>query len=133
MENTCIKCGETKNISLFSKDKRIKKGISNICKICTNIYYKKYSEINRERLRENHKKFISKNPEANKIYKKKYRVIQSDAERDYLKKSIETLKDFYIKRALKAKGFEKEQITTELIEVQRIIIKTKRLCKTSKI
>ena len=133
MENTCIKCNETKDISLFVKDNRIKKGISNMCKICRHTYYKKYFKENKEVISENHKKFIAKNPECDRKYKKKYRLIHSDIERDYFKKSVEKLKDFYIKRNLKSKGFTKEQITPELIEVQRIIIKTKRLCKTLKI
>jgi hypothetical protein len=40
------------------------------------------------------------------------------------------LKDSYIKRLLIQNGFPKNEITKELIELERIIIKTKRLCKT---
>ena len=50
-----------------------------------------------------------------------------------MKNNTIELKNTYIKAKLKAKGFLNQQITPELIEVQRIISKTKRLCKTSKI
>lgn len=47
-------------------------------------------------------------------------------------KGREKLKDHYIKGLLTNKGININDINNELIELQRIIIKTKRLCKTSK-
>ena len=84
---------------------------------------KTWRQNNPEKYKEHKKKYRKKNPEWNKVQKRK----------NYMK-SIENLSDRYLKARLKANGFENEIINTrpELIELEKIIIKTKRLCKTSK-
>jgi len=55
-----------------------------------------------------------------------------EARKRATKKIINTLPDCYIKTMLIRKGFDEFTINNnyDLIEVQRLIIKTKRLCKT---
>jgi len=48
------------------------------------------------------------------------------------KYNVSILSDKYIKHRLAILGIPKEPITPELIELERIIIKTKRLCRTLK-
>jgi hypothetical protein len=62
-------------------------------------------------------------------YKIRYRSIARELE----KKSIASLSETYIKKQLKKEGYTDGQMKQypELIEIKRIIIKTKRLCKTS--
>ena len=62
MEHTCKKCTETKDISSFVKNKRLKKGIENTCRICANVILKKWRENNPETAKRyalNNKKIIS--------------------------------------------------------------------------
>jgi hypothetical protein len=40
----CLKCGITKDISLFCKDKRRSDGVSPYCKSCRDVYYKEISK-----------------------------------------------------------------------------------------
>ena len=46
---TCKKCGETKEVSEFYKDKSMKAGIMSICKCCHNTRNKKWAEDNKDR------------------------------------------------------------------------------------
>jgi len=49
------------------------------------------------------------------------------------KQVVEEMDDYYTKTLLKDKGFEENSITKDLIKVQKLITKTKRLCKALKI
>ena len=138
--NTCNKCkyemSKKYNVNILKvkvnqkkyRDKNIEK-----INIYNNHYYynnilkvkkrkKEYYLNNSDKFLDNSKKYYSQNKEKCK-------------EQSSIKNKEQTseLKIPYLITILKAKGFNKEQITAELIEVQRIIIKTKRLCKTSKI
>ncbi len=85
---------------------------------------KNYRIFNKQRLSELRVKYLIHNKERlnanNRVRSKKYR---------------ETLKNSYVKSTLTSRGFNLSQISKEaikeLIEVQTIILKTKRLCKTS--
>ena len=76
---------------------------------------RKYKKTNGKRIREKHKKSLL---EYGKMYGKKRRA---------------ELDNGYMQERLQKIGFSKEAIKQhpELIEVERLIIKTKRLCKTS--
>jgi len=113
-------------------------------------YYKK----NIDRLREKGKKYRADNPDRDKIFKEKnpdYSIKNYHKHRDKIsarrsenrrlnahrykereKKQRDSLCMPYVRTTLRMKGFTREQITEnpELINIQRIIIKTKRLCKT---
>ena len=177
MENTCKKCGETKDVSLFVKNKKCLKGVTNLCLNCVNNkpknlnylkeYKRKYYLENKNKIKEKSKIYYLENSESikknvenytkeniekiaisrrNSYYKnrderlekrKKWYEENKEYSKDKIRKrnkiNIDKLNCVYIKKRLKDKGFTKEQITPELIEVQKIIIKTKRLCKTSQI
>jgi hypothetical protein len=66
-------------------------------------------------------KWFLKNEEKIKAYNRNFGRI-----------NIEKLSDGYVRQILIDKGFTKEQLNNnkEIIETQKIIIKTKRLCKT---
>ena len=84
-------------------------------------YMKTYYLLNRNRMIENSLSWQLKNPEKAKVIEKKRNRTQ-----------IDKLKDAYVKKLLRAQGFPKEAITPELIELKRITIKTKRLCRQLK-
>lgn len=108
---------------------------------------KEWYENNKERAIELSKKFAQKNAEKVKEYKiksaKKNRVRKLERAREYNKNNpdkrrikkrndVAMLKNYYVKDILVRSKFPKEHITTELIEVKTLIIKTQRLCRTSK-
>jgi len=108
--------------------------------------WKKWAKQNKDKLKEKNKIYREKNKEKikakrnlkiwesqTKIYYKKYReknkinILKSS--RKYTKKLVDNLDEKYCKYLLKEQGFTTEQIeqNQELIEVKRLIIKTKRL------
>jgi len=141
MENTCIKCNEKKDVSLFVKDKRLKIGFQNKCKICSSLDAKKWHELNKDYKKEYQHKYRKDNyksvclsvKERVNFYNKNNPIKYLENYNKANSTRIIKITNSYIINILNRKGFTKEQITPELIEVQRIIIKTKRLCKTSKI
>ena len=108
----CSKCGEVKPINEFYKHKKQKDGLSIQCKCCVKEYYKKHLKERRE-------------------YQREYRKEHREYINKYNKEDIVLLKSWYIKSKLISLGWEKEDITEEIIETKRNIIKTKRLIKLS--
>lgn len=104
----CSTCGEVKSINEFYKRKRRKDGLSSQCKCCENKVKKEYRKNHHKEIKEYRKKY----QEKHKIYKKECRAL---------------LKSWYIKDKLILLGWRKEDITEEIIEEHRNIIKTKRL------
>lgn len=103
----CIKCQEVKTLSEFGK----KKGkILNRCKKCICLSSKEWYENNKEKAKE----WRKNNKEKVKQYDNKVR---------------ENCCPYYITANLKKQGFNKEQITPELIEENANIIKVKRIIK----
>lgn len=147
----CSKCGEVKEVGEFTESKKCKNGISGTCKKCTKEYNKKYRVKNCDKLLQLKRKWIDDNRnhvnESNRKYKKensekehKYKTNYNNANRKQVneknlnryKYSCEHLGNMYVNSLLRQSGFTTEQINEnpELIEVKRLIIKTKRLCKT---
>lgn len=83
--------------------------------------------------RESNKRYREKHPERNKI--KKQRWIDANPERMkeihrlQERKAINELKDHYVAGLLRNKGWDKEDITPSLIELQRSSVKLHRLIK----
>lgn len=100
-----------------------------------------WREKNKEALYEKQKEWRKKNGyEAYRRYyeKNKHKIIEyriknkdhaSKRYSVYSKQRIESLTDGYVRKLLQQKGFKKEQITLELIETEKLIIKIKRKCK----
>jgi len=84
-------------------------------------YMCKWREANKERESENARKWRETNKE-----KEKARLIKLKA------LNVKELRDYYVKQILRQQGFKSEQITPELIELKRITLKTKRLCRQLK-
>lgn len=153
----CSKCGVGKDSICFTKRIKNSDGLHSWCKECVknyNINYcKKYYSENKESLLNYSKIYRSENAEKTRIAQEKYRNENRDSLRSKYaesgkkyrlkypekaklkqKKHIENLNDCIINKALKRTGFSENDIkeNPELIEIRKIIIKTKRLCKTSK-
>lgn len=79
MEHTCKKCGETKPIEEFYKDRNNKDGYSYHCKICRSKADKEYRELNKAKLQNRSKVYYKKN-RKNIIAKSKknYRLNKED-------------------------------------------------------
>ena len=133
----CNKCGEEKELSLFKKQKSIKCGVRPTCKKCANDYNSKWVFKNKEKTLASQRKSYLKNIEHHRARGREYYKNNKEKILQYWlpwqKLQIDKLSDFYIKKKLIRSGFTKEHINEnkELIEVKRLIIKTKRLCKTS--
>lgn len=59
----CSGCNEDKPLDQFTKDKRVKSGLSGWCKVCAREYDRLYKERNRDRLIESNKKYREENKE----------------------------------------------------------------------
>ena len=82
---------------------------------------KKYYENNADKIKEKSREYYAHNS---------INVNKCNAE--YKKEFIVNLKDEYIKGLLRCQNYPQELINNpEFIEVKRLLIKTKRLCKTS--
>lgn len=94
-------------------------------------YKKQHYEENSEKIKECCRNYRIKNSEKVKEGDKKYRFKNPEKIKKRAIKSRFNLQNCYIGQLLKAKGFDGEQITPELIETQRLIIKIKRKVKQS--
>jgi hypothetical protein len=137
----CSKCGLEKNESEYYKKKSCKNGIMNMCKSCFSINQKrpqrlnaqkKYYENNKKKCLDAYKKWATDNPEKVNKNWKTYRDSHKKNRLDSALKARVEMKDWYIKQSLRAKGFTDEIMkqNNNILSVQKIIIKTKRLCKT---
>ncbi len=129
---TCKKCGESKIWGEYFADKRLKYGVRVNCKKCCKEYKKKYRRENKDKVNEANAVYYSKNVGRIRASWRKTATKFKQKRREYHALNSSTLTDNDIKYRLKAKGFTREQIeqNPELINIQRIIIQTKRLCKT---
>lgn len=147
----CGSCGIEKDISNFSKNKSKGDGHNSTCRDCHRIHSKKWYDNNKEKCSTSSLAWYYRNKEhvikrGAQWAKNNHDKISNSMRRYYLRhsenqknkskitgpKARRELQNNYVKAKLKAKGFTDEQITPELIEVQRLILKTKRLCKTLK-
>ena len=92
---------------------------------------------NIQHIKERVKKYNDSHKEERKLYKNKYEESNKPKVKEWAKKShkkmVESITDGYAIKILTGKrGFKKEDVINnpELIKIQKIIIKTKRLCKT---
>lgn len=102
------------------------------------IIRKEWYKLNRNKEYESHKNWINNNPDylpkrakQRKQYASNNKDMINEYQKNYQTIIRENLTDGYVLNYLRIKGFNKEDITPELIEVQRLLTKTKRLCKTS--
>lgn len=93
---TCTKCGEQKLVDLFNK-----KG--SICKECNNLYrknrFKKYYEVNKEKLLNYDKQYREQNKEKIKNLENKYR--KTERYKSFRKQYYKTLKEEHKEKLIK--------------------------------
>lgn len=94
---------------------------------------KTYVTNNYKILMEKWKKYSFDHKDEKSAYKKKYyynnRDILKKESNEYQKNARDNLTTFYINKRLRERGIDKSMITPELIELQALIIKTKRYGK----
>ena len=97
-------------------------------------YAKEYYAANREEARVRKAKWRESNRSRVQDYEKKRG--QTEARKISIasirKHQISELSDRYIKGLLRSMGFSTSQMTPELIELKRNVIKTERLCRQLK-
>ena len=132
----CYKCREEKPLEEFYKNERMLTGYASYCKKCNRITAKEWSEKNKEKVLEKNKKRAEKwrnnnrekaNAIQRKFYKKNHKKIEAERRRER-----ENCCPFYIKSMLKRQGFIDSQITPDVIEEKRNIIKVIRIIKQIK-
>lgn len=130
----CSKCGMEKDFSDFHKHSTGKDGHRTVCKQCKNLVSNQYYYDNKEEI-------INKQKEYSKIYQKENKESVNKKSNQWRKKNIEKwrqikkdqvekLNNNYARRSLVKKGWPKEVITEDLIELNKSIIKIKRYVKS---
>jgi hypothetical protein len=139
---TCSKCGETKALGFFCKNKECNDGFRPRCKECMNSYgrefrkknpdkcreyYRKNREKNREKIRVTSKKYYEKNKDKINEYGKERREKNPEKIREIRKVYIENLPEKYvIKQITQGTGLSASSIPQELIELKRVQIQITR-------
>ena len=145
--NECKMCSAEKNKiwkkqnpEIVKKNNKIyrQKHREQINKRAVIYYHKPYAKIWKKKNPEKAKEIVNRWKKKNIDKVRKWDIDWKSKNPDKVKKtrhkhtanSINNADKEYITRQLTKKGFLKNDITEELINVQQIIIKTKRLCKT---
>ena len=137
----CTKCGVEKELTDFYPRKDRPCRICSVCKKCNNDYHKTdiavekrkiYNTTEAAKLKYSRFSKTDKGKLIRKNYKHSEKGIENRLKEGRLK--VELIADRYVKEKLKAIGFKTNSINENpiLIDTYKIIIKTKRLCKTSK-
>lgn len=135
MENltkVCKKCKIEKGFDLFQKYKKSRDGYRTQCKQCDYEYHKKYCQTHRSEMCQ----YVKKNGQKNNYkHQKEYHKNNPNNRIEMIKNGVDSLNDRYVKSTLKHSGFSREMLESnpEIVEVKRLLIKTRRLCKTSQI
>jgi hypothetical protein len=109
--NKCVKCNKPLVGRILS---------TKYCNTCKNEERKIWRSKDYDKNKSSYKKYYLDNKSA---------LIENGSKRDAIKRK--DLHNRYIKKLFVEKhGLKTNQITNDLIEVKRLIIKTKRLCKT---
>lgn len=105
---TCTKCGETKPLDLFSKDKRLPDGRRQPCNSCRHVYEymkgrgaaleraRKYREANQEKIRKDRKERWANRTAAEKKAEYEYQRQYRDENSERLRK---TSRQYYLKNS----------------------------------
>jgi hypothetical protein len=79
----CLRCGLTKPISEFSKDKRRPDGCKSHCKECHNKYNKKWCEENPDKFKDRKERYVETHRVQINDYAKKYREKHPEKRKEY--------------------------------------------------
>ena len=121
---TCQKCGITQPMTEFLTHHKTGRfpSIRKCCRNCVSEQVKVFYAKNKDKILIRIKEIRNLNIE-----------MYNSTQRERVKRLRKGFPEYYIKQQLRSRGFTKQQIidNPEIIEVQRLMIKTKRLCKTS--
>lgn len=112
MEKQCTKCGETKCLTEFGKDKRLKSGYGAICKACKSKMDKEYRDRKGEELLEQKREYYAENKEnilkQMKEYREKNKEVISERRKKYRERTKEQQKakrrEYYLKNKERIKA-----------------------------
>lgn len=94
LTKTCSKCGEDKELTDFTLDKRNRDGRGSYCRVCHQEYVKKYRKNNREKINQYQNQY-KKSSKLSKEYRKKYYEENKDKISSYMKEYYEKNKDYF--------------------------------------
>ena len=78
MSKTCTKCGETKPLDDFHRDKRRPDERRSDCKECVREYKRRHLEENRDKVRERNRRYYEENRDKVRECKRRYREENRD-------------------------------------------------------
>jgi hypothetical protein len=122
---TCYKCKEEKPFSDFHKNRTTKDGYHNQCKACKKEWRRsqyvknkdrireqtrKYKQENKEKVREYNRKYRQENKEKVREYNRKYKQENKDRISEYNHKHYQENKDHYIEYSRKYRQENKDRI-----------------------
>lgn len=151
----CNKHGDLYEKDLIKAGKNASGTVRYKCKECQKIAHSDHYQRNKQKLLDKQLEWRKKNPEIrkeqqsrhrqkmtpeqreqerirNKRYREKHNDILAAKSRNYKRKAIDTLSDYYVKKLLieKKGGFKKQELTPELIDLKRQLVLLKRSVKT---
>ena len=102
----CSKCGDTKPISMFHKNRTRADGLHNVCKECAKQYY----ATHRKQIQEQQKEYYASHREDKLEYNKQYRATHKKEMQQYMKQYYASPKGKMLRAITDAKrrglGFE---------------------------
>jgi hypothetical protein len=133
MNKVCIRCKEKKDYRSFCKDRTKKDGLQSYCRKCLREYHRiKYLDGADKYYKKKQKEYKKRFPEKVKAWKKKYCNENADYLNAKHKEHREKLSSYYVRDKLKRQGFLPENITPEIIDIKRNLIKMQRIFKKIK-
>jgi hypothetical protein len=90
---------------------------------------RKWRRTNHEKVKESNRKWRRANPEKVKEHISKWRRANPEKAKEYIRRRVVNCYNNYVRTNLIQAGIPSEQITPELIEIKRTIIKIKRKLK----
>lgn len=122
---TCTSCGKILPLSDFNLHSGTKDGHTTICKICKRIKSLEYES--RPETKARRKKYNHDNKEKLSFTSNTWNKAHPERIKAYNNKKVKSLLKGYITSLLVNRGFNRKDITPELIETERTIIQTKRI------
>lgn len=122
---TCTSCGKILPLSDFNLHSGTKDGHTTICKICKRIKSLEYES--RPETKARRKKYNHDNKEKFDPIRKDWSKAHPERIKAYNNKQVKLLSKAYVINLLSKQGFNRKDITPELIETERAIIQTKRI------
>ena len=122
---TCKICGRILPLSEFHKHRITKDGHNTICKVCISVKSSKYRSSIEFKIKQ--KEYNQTHKKRNTFLKKRWKENNPEKVKECNKNMVKSLKKSYVVDLLLKTGFSREDITLELIETKRTIVRTKRI------